>query len=90
MEHMTFGMLRKYISQIDRLSICMRDTTEYENYIYLKDVPTIYDDFHVCGIGMIESEFYEIQKNIYVASGAKEARVFLPCIEIVLSKELEC
>jgi hypothetical protein len=87
MEGITFRTLRKYISQIDRLSICRKETLEYTNYIFLKEVPDIYDDLFVYGIGMIESEFYEVHKNIYAATGDRENMVMLPCIEIMLSKE---
>ena len=87
MEGITFRTLRKYISRIDRLSICRKETLEYENYIFLKDVPDIYDDLYVYGIGMIESEFYEVQENIYATTGDREHMVLLPCIEIMLSKE---
>ena len=87
MECITFGTLRKYISRIERLSICMLETKEYSNYVFLKDVPDRYDDLYVYGIGMIESEFYQVQEQVFVASGDKENLVFLPCIEIVLSEE---
>lgn len=32
MERMTFKVLKKYISKIDRLSICDKDTLEDKNY----------------------------------------------------------
>ena len=67
MECMTFGTLRKYISRIDRLSICMLETKEYSNYVFLKDVPDRYDDLYVYGIGMIESEFYQVQEQVFDA-----------------------
>lgn len=87
MEGITFRTLRKYISRIDRLSICMKETLEYANYIFLKDVPDIYDDLYVYGIGMIESEFYEVQEHIYAATGDRDNMMILPCIEVMLSKE---
>ena len=65
MECITFGTLRKYISRIDRLSICMLETKEYSNYVFLKDVPDRYDDLYVYGIGMIESEFYQVQEQVF-------------------------
>ena len=89
MEYITFRTLRKYISQIDRLSICMLETNDYSNYVFLKEVPDIYDDLYVYGIGIIESEFYQVQEQVFVASGDRGNRVFLPCIEIILSKEPE-
>ena len=80
MEGMTFRTLRKYISQIDRVSICIKETLEYSNYLFLKDVPECYDDLFVFGIGIIESEFFE-------GTGDREKKVFLSCIEIMLAKE---
>lgn len=52
-----FGELRKYLSRIDRASICIRETGEYENYAYMKDAPESYDGLYVYGVGMIKSEF---------------------------------
>ena len=52
-----FGELRSVISVIDRLSICMKETLQYENYETISQVPEKYDDYRVYGIGMICSEF---------------------------------
>lgn len=82
----TFRELRNYLSKIDRLSICMLETLNYHNYICLKDVPNSYDDYYVYGIGMIESEFDEINKYEYAASGELKDLAFLHCIEIMLSE----
>lgn len=87
MEEIKFRILRKYISQIDRLSICRKETLKYENYISIKDVPDTYDDLFVCGIGMIESEFYEVHEHIYAATGNRNNLVILPCIEVMLSTQ---
>ena len=55
--NLKFKKLKKYISVIDRVSICMRETLRYENYRFLRDVPEKYDELYVYGIGMIDSEF---------------------------------
>lgn len=83
----TFKELRDYLSVIDRLSICMLETLRYENYICVRDVPDTYDKFYVYGIGMIESEFYQIDKYKYAVSGKLEELVYVNCIEVMLSKE---
>lgn len=84
---MKFKELRKYISRIDKVSICMLETSAYENYLLLKDVPDSYDDFFVYGIGMIQSEFYEVREGIYSTNYKEGKLVLVPCLEIVLSKE---
>lgn len=83
----TFGELRNYLSVLDRLSICMLETSDYNNYIRLEDVPHIYDDYYVYGVGMIESEFYKINKCEYAASGDRKDLVLINCIEVMLSEE---
>lgn len=84
--NITFGTLRKYLSIIDRLSICMLETSQYKNFIYKTDIPDCYDNLYVYGIGMIESEFYKDGKYIYTVTGDRENLTFASCIEIVLSK----
>lgn len=83
----TFGDLRNYLSRIDRLSICMLETMNYENFIWLEDVPDTYNQYYVYGIGMIESEFYQISEYTYAANGEREQLVIVNCIEVMLSKE---
>lgn len=83
----TFRELRNYLSKIDRLSICMLETLKYNNYIFLRDVPDSYDDYYVYGIGMIDSEFYEIGKYKYAASGERKDLTLVNCIEVMLSEE---
>ena len=84
-----FGTLRKYLSVIDRLSLCMNDTLSYENFVCIGDVPEVYDELYVYGIGMKESEFYakEDSPYIYSASGDAEDIVYASCIEIMLSEK---
>lgn len=83
----TFKELRGYLSIIDRLSICMLETLEYENFICIGDVPDTYDKYYIYGIGMIQSEFYEMNGSIYAACGELQDLVYLDCLEIMLSKE---
>lgn len=83
----TFGELRCYLSHIDRLSICMKETLRYENFIWLRDVPESYDRYYVYGIGMIDSEFYKTGKGKYAASGERKDLVLLKCIEVMLATE---
>lgn len=86
-KNITFKELRNYLSSIDRLSICMLETSCYENFLCLEHVPHTYDDYYVYGIGIIKSEFYKIGKYDYAASGELKDLVFLKCIEIMLSEE---
>lgn len=83
----TFKELRNYLSRVNRLSICMLETSGYENFLFLEDVPYTYDGYYVYGIGMIESEFYKVGKCEYAVSGRREELVLMNCLEIVLSKE---
>lgn len=59
MSKMKFRELRERLSVADRISICHKETLQYNNFITIKDVPDSYNDLTVCGIGMIESEFYK-------------------------------
>lgn len=83
----TFGELRNYLSVLDRLSICMLETSSYNNYMCLKEVQHTYDDYYVYGVGMIESEFYKINKCEYAASGDRKDLALVNCIEVMLSEE---
>jgi|LSQX01.2.fsa_nt_gb hypothetical protein len=87
--------LRKYISVIDRISICFRETQQYENYQFIREVPESYNDYYVYGIGMIDSEFP--LEDDYFRDGKHEPIkdsigsmgkdfTYKKCIEIVLSK----
>lgn len=81
----TFKELRKYLSLIDRLSICRKETGKYQNYLFLEDVPESYDDLYVYGIGMIQSEFYKAAPHIYKTDGTGDELVLDYCIEVMLS-----
>lgn len=84
---MKFKDLKPYVSRIDKLSICKYETMCYENFIRMRDVPDKYDDLYVYGVGMIESEFYQISKYEYSAHRGDGDLVLLNCIEIVLSEK---
>ena len=82
-----FKELKPFITRLERLSICMYETMEYENFIRLRDVPDTYDEYFVYGIGMIESNFYKISKYEFSSNRNDGPLVLLPCIEIVLSEK---
>lgn len=86
-KELRFREAKGLFSRIDRISICIKDTATYENYITIGEVSDIYDDLYIYGIGMIESEFYKDSMGIYTANRGHGDLVFLPCIEIVLSKK---
>ena len=69
----TFKEIKNYCSQIDKISICMMETLDYENYENIRKVPTTYDNYYLYGIGMIKSEF--------------NGEYDVSCLEIMLSKK---
>lgn len=88
--NLKFKELKKYISVLDRISICMRETLRYENYRFLSDVPDKYDELYVYGIGMIDSEF-DIENPEHMLD-VKEKDIcekfyFAKCIEVVLAEK---
>ena len=92
---MKFGEFRKYISKIDRVSICNKKTLSYENYMLISEVPDSYDDMYLYGIGRTDSEFRadqapEVAVKLGVDLGSEEGKaemIYAPCIEIMLSDE---
>ena len=92
---MRFGELRKYISKIDRVSICMMETLEYKNFQFISQVPSSYDELYVYGIGRIQSEFpaREARDAAFMAFDGKvpddklDEIILAECIEIMLSEE---
>lgn len=84
MSKMKFRELRERLSTTDRISICHKETLQYKNFITIKDVPDLYDDLTIYGIGLIESEFYKINDFEYSAEGKSENLVLLSCVEIVV------
>lgn len=86
MEKIKFKELRTLLSIADRISVCDKETLQYKNYITVKDIPEEYNDLYVCGIGIIESEFYKINECEYSTSGKQHNLVFLSCMEIIMTK----
>lgn len=92
---MKFGELRKYVSKIDRVSICMKETLEYRNFQFVSQVPESYDELYVYGIGRIQSEFpaREAPDAAFTAFGGRvpddklDEIILAECIEIMLSEE---
>ena len=72
-----FGEIRKYCSRIDRVSICMQETLQYENFESILEVPHTYDDKYLYGFGVIESEFDD----------APEKFILKQCMEIMLTEK---
>ncbi len=86
---MKFKEFRNYISKIDRVSICNKDTLRYENYQFISEVPDTYDELYLYGIGRIQSEFprkavMEVPMN---DGDDEDETIFAECIEIMLSDE---
>lgn len=85
-----FKDLRKFISVIDRVSICMRETLMYDNYTFIQDVPDKYDEYYVYGIGRILSEFKideALGKKDVVGNEINEKYFLGECIEIMLAEK---
>ena len=52
-----FRELKKYLSRVDRLSICL-ENGYYDNYALVSDIPEgKYDELYVFGVGMVDVEF---------------------------------
>ena len=89
---MKFGEFRKYVSRIDRVSICRLETSEYRNYQFISNVRSEYDELYLFGVGRIQSEFplcmcYDVavQKYGEMPEDKLEEMVYAECIEIMLS-----
>ena len=80
---MKFKDLCGVLYRINPISICDKETLNYENFLLVKDVPEEYDDLTVCGVGMINSEFYNIAEGVYSTDKRGGELEFIPCIEIV-------
>lgn len=81
---LTLEELRKYVSFIDRISLCDYFSTNYENYMCLKEVPKKYDNYFIYGIGLFESEFYVDSSGNISTDRKKGDLVILTCLEIVI------
>lgn len=83
-----FKDIRNLIARNCRVSICMSKDFSYENYLLISDIPdNRYDDLHIYGIGLIETEF---SFDVYADPRKTDVRIdrhnidFQPAIEIVL------
>ena len=72
-----FGEIRKFCSMLDRISVCVVETTQYENYESILDVPHTYDGWYLHGFGLADSEF-RVERGLRC----------WPCIEFMLSETL--
>lgn len=79
MVKIAFGEIRKFVSQIDRVSICMDETLRYYNYRFIKQVPHDFDELYLYGMGVIESEFE--------GDDGEEGMLLEQCLEIMLSEK---
>ena len=89
MTYLKFKELRRYISKIDRLSVCKKEDLSYDNYRYIDHVPASYDEYYVYGIGMIESEFpaeWICNPRELEHGRLGENTVMASCLEIMVSK----
>ena len=74
--------IRSYISKIDPIQILQEDNS-YENFDDISKVSVKYDEYYVLGFGVvkeIKSEFSNLIQSTNSSS-------FVPCLEILLSKE---
>ena len=74
--------IRSYISKIDPTQILQEDNS-YENFDDISKVSVKYDEYYVLGFGVvkeIKSEFSNLIQSTNSSS-------FVPCLEILLSKE---
>lgn len=83
MDPITFGVIRHYCSQINRVSICMKDTLEYQNFRFIDQVPHSFDSLYLYGVGAIESEFFGEGGLADPSAGRLN---FLPCMEFMLAE----
>ena len=79
----TFKEIRKYISWIDRVSVCIVETGSYFNYGSIKEVPESFDEYYLYGIGVIESEFSEEDGS----QEENQSQIYKACMEIVVSEK---
>ena len=83
MNHITFGVIRRYCARTNRVSICRKETLEYQNFRFIGQVPHSFDPLYLDGVGVIESEFYG-ESGLADPSAGKLN--FLPCMEFMLSE----
>ena len=83
MNPVTFGVIRRYCSRINRVSICRKETLEYQNFRFIDQVPHSFDPLYLYGVGAIESEFFGEGGLTDPSAGELN---FLPCMEFMLSE----
>lgn len=83
MNPVTFGVIRRYCSRINRVSICRKETLEYQNFRFIGQVPHSFDPLYLYGVGAIESEFFGEGGLTDPSAGELN---FLPCMEFMLSE----
>lgn len=71
----TFGEIRKFCSLLERISVCEVETTRYENYASILEVPHTFDGWYLHGLGLTAGEF-----------GVEGGLRSWPCIEFMLSE----
>lgn len=52
-----FGEIREFISRVDGISICIKETLNYELYNFISEVPEKYDGYYLYGIGALNEPF---------------------------------
>lgn len=67
-----FGEIRKFVSRIDKISVCMKETLNYEIFDNISEVPEKYDNYYLIGFGSFNG--IEIEPN-------------RPALEIMLSEK---
>lgn len=93
---MKFSKLKQYISPKDKVSICIKESLQYNNFRSIRHVPSNYDEYYVYGFGIMDSEFMdedfmdkEHPGSAFPTSAAfSEGRWGIKiCIEIMLSEK---
>lgn len=88
MMNLKFREARKYISVINKVSICMVEDGSPTNYGAIGKVPEDFDDMYVYGFGMIDSEFTKDQLNPIEEKELGDNRfMFCKCIEFALANK---
>ena len=52
-----FGLIRCMLDRTVRIQICMHEAGEYWDYKNIGEVPHVYDEMKVFGIGLVQSEY---------------------------------
>lgn len=74
----TFGEIRKLCSRLERISVCEAETTRYESYASIGEVPHTFDSWYLHGFGLTAGDFG--------VEGDWPSIRSWPCIEFMLSK----